>query len=76
LEKLSSVPYEETKYLVKKFFQKVIDLKELEQKKQLEISELQVNNLKIEKLFKLFSSPILNILQRFNWTSRIALLSS
>jgi hypothetical protein len=42
LQKLSTVPYEETKYLVKKFFQKVIDLKETEQKKQLEISELQV----------------------------------
>jgi hypothetical protein len=42
LGKLSSVPYEETKYLVKKFFQKVIDLKEIEQKKQLEITELQV----------------------------------
>lgn len=42
LHKLSTVPYEETKYLVKKFFQKVIDLKEMEQKKQLEISELQI----------------------------------
>ena len=42
LQKLSTVPYEETKYLVKKFFQKVIDLKEIEQKKHVELCELQM----------------------------------
>lgn len=41
MKKLSTVPYEETKHLVKKFFQKIINLKELEQKKQLENSEIQ-----------------------------------
>ena len=43
MEKLSTVPYEETKHLVKKFFAKIIDLKEAEHKKLGEISELQVS---------------------------------
>jgi myosin heavy subunit len=42
LGKLSSVPYEETKYLLKKFFKRIIDLKEYEHKRHLENGELQV----------------------------------
>lgn len=42
LGQLSNVPYEETKFLLKKFFQKIIDLKELEHKRSGEIGELQV----------------------------------
>ena len=42
LNKLNTVPYEETKYLVRKFFKRIIDLKELENKSQLQNSELQV----------------------------------
>jgi hypothetical protein len=38
---LDTVPYDETKHLVKKFFQKIIDLKEIEQKHQIDINELQ-----------------------------------
>lgn len=42
LAKLGTVPYEESKYLLKKFFQRIIDLKETEHKRHLETSELQV----------------------------------
>lgn len=42
LNKLGELPYEEAKYLVRKFFTKIIDLKELERKKQLINDELQV----------------------------------
>ena len=45
MEKLSTIPYEETKHLVKKFFAKIIDLKETEHKKQGEIGELQVSHM-------------------------------
>ncbi len=44
LKKLNTIPHEETQNLVSKFFQKIITLKEVEHKKQLENSELQVFN--------------------------------
>ena len=42
LTKLSTVPYEETQNLIKKFFQKIIYLKENEQKFNMENTELKV----------------------------------
>lgn len=42
LGQLSNVPYEETKLLLKKFFQRVIDLKEIEHQRIVENSELKV----------------------------------
>jgi hypothetical protein len=42
LNKLTEIPHEEAKLLVKKFFHKIIDLKELERKKELLNDELQV----------------------------------
>lgn len=45
LQKLDKVSNDDTRKLVRKFFKKIIDLKEVEQKKQLENSELQVISL-------------------------------
>ena len=42
INKFTEIPHEEAKFLVKKFFQKIIDLKELERKKELLNDELQV----------------------------------
>jgi hypothetical protein len=45
LKKLSEISHDETNYLVKKLFKKIVDLKENEHKKETEINELQVSNL-------------------------------
>ena len=42
MNKFTEIPHEEAKHLVKKFFQKIIDLKELERKKELINEELKV----------------------------------
>ena len=42
LQKLDKVSYEDTRKLVRKFFQKIIDLKEMEQKKLAEFNEIEV----------------------------------
>ena len=55
LNKLNTIPHDETKHLVSKFFQKIITLKENEHRKHLEISELQVITKKIIKKINLFN---------------------
>jgi hypothetical protein len=42
LGRISEIPHDEAKHLVRKFFQKIIDLKQLDRRKQLVIDELQV----------------------------------
>ena len=47
INKLNSIPHEESKHLLKKFFQRIIDLKDAEYERQSEISELQVKKNRI-----------------------------
>ncbi len=55
LTKLSTVPYEETQNLIKKFFQKIIYLKENEQKSNIENTELKVTTNRFFILLKIIS---------------------
>ena len=57
IKKLNTVPHEETKHLVTKFFQKIITLKEIEHKKHLENGELQVI-LKQKKIIKFIKNHL------------------
>jgi hypothetical protein len=68
LNRISEIPHDEAKHLIRKFFQKIIDLKQLDRKRQLVTDELQIQvdekNRLLSELKKSLSSSSVDLEKR------------